>query len=330
MGVVAPWVNSMNPLPTLTNTANLGHAQTRIRWQTLGATGSAGVGITNLVVLGWSAGGAPAYVPGYSNLAVSGTSQSVTGLTENATYYFRARAVNDGGTSSNSSTASVTTLEEAEPGTPPTMDAIPAQATYLGAEFEYTVTAQEPDADTVTFACTSAVDVATWEFDVNTGYFLFIPTTNEMGTNVFVFTASDKDGTSAPAPMTVKVYSAAATNEFTQWVEDQEEDPEDPDFDEGADVDGDGQTTFDEFLADTDPAASNSVLKLEGLSADLDQFSFPASPARYYQLEYCTDITNQAGTLVVSNLGWGVPGMVITNTVPGSWYGVIRVLLDAP
>ena len=330
MGVVAPWVNSMNPLPTLTNTTDLGHAQTRIRWQTLGATGSAGVGITNLVVLGWSAGGAPAYVPGYSNLAVSGTSQSVTGLTENATYYFRARAVNDGGTSSNSSTASVTTLEEAEPGTPPTMDAIPAQATYLGAEFEYTVTAQEPDADTVTFACTSAVDVATWEFDVNTGYFLFIPTTNEMGTNVFVFTASDKDGTSAPAPMTVKVYSAAATNEFTQWVEDQEEDPEDPDFDEGADVDGDGQTTFDEFLADTDPAASNSVLKLEGLSADLDQFSFPASPARYYQLEYCTDITNQAGTLVVSNLGWGVPGMVITNTGSGSWYGVIRALLDAP
>ena len=331
MGVVAPWVNSMNPLPTLTNTANLGHAQTRIRWQTLGATGSAGVGITNLVVLGWSAGGVPAYVPGYSNLAVSGTSQSVTGLTENATYYFRARAVNGGGTSPNTPTSSVTTLEGEEPGTPPTMDAIPAQATYLGAEFEYTVTAQEPDSDPVTFACTSAVDVATWDFDANTGYFLFMPTNAaQIGTNWFSFTATDKDGTSDPELMGVKGYSAVATNEFLQWVEDQEEDPEDPDFDEGADVDGDGQTTFDEFLADTDPAASNSVLKLEGLSADLDQFSFPASPARYYQLEYCTDITNQAGTLVVSNLGWGVPGMVITNTVPGSWYGVIRVLLDAP
>ena len=69
---------------------------------------------------------------------------------------------------------------------------------------------------------------------------------------------------------------------------------------------------------------------MEGLTADLDQFSFPASPARFYQLEYCTDITNQAGTLVVSNLGWGVPGMVITNSAPTSWYGVIRALLDDP
>ena len=330
MGVVAPWVNSMNSLPTLTNTANLGHAQTRIRWQTLGATGSAGVGITNLVVQGWSAGGAPAYVPGYSNRTVAGTSQSVTGLTESTTYYFRARAVSGGGTSTNSATASVTTLEGAEPGTPPTMDAIPAQTAYVGGELECVVTAQEPDSDPVTFACTSAVDVATWDVDANTGDFLFIPTTNEMGTNVFSFTATDKDGTSAAELMSVKVYSAAATNEFTQWVEDQEEDPVDPDFAASADVDGDGQTTYDEFLADTDPAASNSVLKMEGLSADLDQFSFPASPARYYQLEYCTDITNQAGTLVVSNLGWGVPGMVITNTGSGSWYGVIRVLLDAP
>ncbi len=275
-------------------------------------------------------GGAPVYVPGYSNRTVSGTSQSVTGLAENATYYFRARAVNGGGTSPNSPTASVTTLEEAEPGTPPTMDAIPAQTTYLGAEFEYAVTAQEPDANTVTFACTSAVSETAWDFDVNTGDFLFMPTNGQMGTNVFSFTATDKDGTSAPALMSVKVYSAAATNEFTQWVEDREEDPEDPDFAAGADVDGDGQTTYQEYLADTDPAASNDVLKLTGLDANLGRFSFPASAARYYQLEYCTEITNQSGTLVVSNLGWGVPGMVITNNGPSSWFGVIRALLDAP
>ena len=210
------------------------------------------------------------------------------------------------------------------------MDAIPAQTTHVGAEFEYTATAQEPDADTVTFACTSAVDETTWDFDADTGDFLFMPTNAQIGTNWFSFTATDKDGTSDPELMSVKVYSAAATNEFTQWVEDQEEDPEDPDFDKGADVDGDGQTTYEEYLADTDPAASNSVLKMEGLSADLNEFSFPASPNRFYQLEYCTDITNQAGTLAISNLGWGVPGMVVTNVAPTSWFGVIRVLLDEP
>jgi len=331
MGVVAPWNSTMNSLSTLTNAANLGHVQTRLRWQTLGATGSAGVGISNLVVRGWNAGDAPAYVPGYSNRWTNATTCGVTGLSQNATYYFRARAEAAFGTSANSATASVTTLAEAVPGTPPTMDAIPAQTTCVGAELAYTATAQEPDADTVTFACTSAVDGASWDFDVDTGYFLFMPTNAaQIGTNVFSFTATDKDGTSGAELMSVKVYSAAATNEFLQWVEDQEENPADPDFDENADVDLDGQTTYQEYLADTDPAASNDVLKMEGLSADLVEFSFPASPNRFYQLEYCTEITNPSDTLVVTNLGWGVPGMVITNNEPTRWFGVIRVLLDEP
>ena len=271
--------------------------------------------------------GAPAYVPGYSNRAVSGTSQSVTGLTANTTYYFRARTEAAFGTSTNSATASVTTLEEAAPGTPPVMDAIPAQVTFVGAEFEYTVTAQEPDSDPVTFTCTSAVDAASWDFDVNTGDFLFIPTNAaQIGTNVFNFTATDKDGTSDPALMSVKVYSAAATNEFTQWVEDQEEDPGSTNFTESADFDGDGRTTYEEYLSDTDPAASNSVLKLEGESADLTEFSFPASPARFYQLIYTDDLS----ATQTNNLGWGVPGMVVTSTVSGTWFGTIRVLLDDP
>jgi subtilisin family serine protease len=278
------------------------------------------------VVVTGGAGGAPAYVPGYSNRAVSGTSQSVTGLTANTTYYFRARTEAAFGTSTNSATASVTTLEEAVPGTPPVMDAIPAQVTFVGAEFEYTVTAQEPDSDPVTFACTSAVDVATWDLDANTGDFLFIPTNAQIGTNVFSFTATDKDGTSDPALMSVKVYSAAATNEFTQWVEDQEEDPGSTNFTENADFDGDGRTTYEEYLSDTDPAASNSVLKLEGESADLTEFSFPASPARFYQLIYTDDLS----ATLTNNLGWGVPGMVVTSDAPATWYGTIRVLLDDP
>ena len=410
-------------VPTLTDTAHLGGAQTRIRWQSLDAGSGIGVGVSNLVVLGWSGGaGAPAYVPGYSNLTVAGTSQSVTGLAENATYYFRARAVNAVGASPDSATANVTTTSNAPAGTPPvmnavtssaaltgrnvertvtatptdgdpilsyacttavdtntwdldagtgdflfvptaaqiganvfsftatdkdgasaptamtvtvsaasapTMNAIPAQIANVGATFDYTVSASEPDGDAVTFACTSTVDGATWDADTN-GYFLFLPTAAQLGTNVFSFTATDRDGTSAPAQLSVKVYSAVATNEFTQWVEDEQENPADTNYYADADADGDGQTTYEEYLADTDPAASNSVLRMEGLTAELDRFSFPASPARFYQLEYCTDITNQAGTLVVSNLGWGVPGMVITNVAPNSWFGTIRVLLDAP
>ena len=130
IGVVAPAVNSMVALPTLTNTANLGNSQTRIRWQTLGAASSKGVGITNLLVQGWSAGGGPAYVAGYSNLTVAGTSQSVTGLATGVTYYFRVRAANAAGVGANSSVASVTTAGGSPP---PPEDVVLTQVPTNGA-----------------------------------------------------------------------------------------------------------------------------------------------------------------------------------------------------
>lgn len=50
------------------------------------------------------------FVPGYNNLLVSGTSQSVSGLSNGTIYYYRVRAINGTGTSSNSNTRSTTTI----------------------------------------------------------------------------------------------------------------------------------------------------------------------------------------------------------------------------
>ena len=56
-------------------------------------------------------------------------------------------------------------------------------------------------------------------------------------------------------------------------------------------------------------------------------FSFPASTGRYYQLLYKTNLSTP---LLTNDLGWGVPGMVVTNDSLGEWYGDVRVRLTAP
>ncbi|HOO20773.1 MAG TPA: hypothetical protein PL011_05255, partial [Kiritimatiellia bacterium] len=213
-----------------------------------------------------------------------------------------------------------------------------AQTANVGGTFDYTVTATATDGDPIlAYGCTSAVDTNVWDFDTGDGYFVLYPTAAEAGTNLFNFTATDKDGVSAAVQMSVKVYSAAASNEFTQWIEDQEQDPSDPEFSPEEDADDDGINNYDEYLADTDPNNATDKLELTGDYMNASQaggstgqieFSFPASPNRYYQLETCTDLETYA--ITVTDLGWGQPGMVVTSTVPGTWFGTIRVLLEEP
>ncbi len=58
----------------------------------------------------------PSFVTGYNDLSVSGTSQSVTGLTANTTYYYRVRATSTNSTSANSNVVTVVTTPVAPTG----------------------------------------------------------------------------------------------------------------------------------------------------------------------------------------------------------------------
>ncbi|MEZ5173132.1 MAG: hypothetical protein R2850_06425 [Bacteroidia bacterium] len=64
--------------------------------------------ISNLGSHSFVAGG-PTYVPGYQDLAVSGVSQTVSGLSPNTVYYYRVRAESASSTSANSNIISLTT-----------------------------------------------------------------------------------------------------------------------------------------------------------------------------------------------------------------------------
>ncbi len=129
--------------------------------------------------------------------------------------------------------------------------------------------------------------------------------------------------------------AAEGEDPFVQWLQDQELDPGDSRYDETADDDGDGMTTYDEYVADTAPDSSNSALRLSGTYVRASAsnatgkilFSFPASTGRYYQLLYKTNLSTP---LLTNDLGWGVPGMVVTNDSLGAWYGDVRVRLTEP
>jgi len=124
---VANWTTSASTMPS--GSVNMGAAPAVLAAPALGAASAID---TNIFTINWSAvSGASSYrldvstssdfsafVSGYSNRTVSGTSQSVTNLASGTTYHYRMRTVNAGGTSTNSATGSATTRTPQVPSAP--------------------------------------------------------------------------------------------------------------------------------------------------------------------------------------------------------------------
>lgn len=167
-----------------------------------------------------------AYVPGYSNLTVLGTSQLVTGLTSGTPYFFQARAVNSGGTSPNSETATVTTTTAS---VAPSFGANPGPfSVTAGVSIVFTVSAT--GAPLPSLALENSTASAGYTFTPGTGQLSYTPPTNDVGAQSFTFTASNTAGlatqvvsvTVAAPPVLIPVVSVTnrTTNSFTVlWTE---------------------------------------------------------------------------------------------------------------
>lgn len=100
----------------------------------------------------------------------------------------------------------------------------------------------------------------------------------------------------------------AAIDPLKQWLQSRSLDPLDSRFATNEDADGDGQTTWEEYVADTDPDDPADAFEVAGSYGDESgtiQMVFPTSVDRYYQLEYSTNLF--APTRVL-DLGWGWGG----------------------
>ena len=187
---------TFSTIPTLTDTTNLGHAQTRIRWQSLDAGTGIGVGVSNLIVRGWSSGGGgSSFVPGYENRDVANvTSFAVTGLMESVTYYYRVMAYNLTSNSPYSAVTSVVTT--ASSGTPPVLGAIGDRSVFLGGTLQFQVAATPTEADAVTLTASNLPGGAMFNATNENGTFLWT-SASPTGLYSVTFNAADNDGADA-------------------------------------------------------------------------------------------------------------------------------------
>lgn len=166
--------------------------------------------------------GSSSFVPGYQNRTVAGTSQSVTGLTTGATYYYRVKAVgNATGLSSTTGTVTTTSVDAA-----PAFAAISGQSATVGALFTLNVSGYVSGSPAPVISLSSSSASAS-DYSFASPTLSFTPSTT--GVFAFVFRATNSLGTAmvtanvtaVSAPVYVPTASIAnlSSNSFTvNWT----------------------------------------------------------------------------------------------------------------
>lgn len=163
------------------------------------ASPSSAIYVHDIVVTSYGGGGGGStFVPGYENLDVGDVvTHTVTGLTEGVTYYYRAKAYNASSNSPYSAVTSVVTTA-AGGGTPPVLNAIGGQETFVGYDLQFQVSAVPTDADAVTLTASNLPAGATFNATNQNGTFQWLAAA-PTGEYSVVFYATDKDGSDGEA-----------------------------------------------------------------------------------------------------------------------------------
>ena len=151
------------------------------------------------------------FVSGYENRDVANaTTFAVTGLTEGVTYYYRVKAYSASSNSPYSAVTSVVTA--AASGTPPVLNAIGGQETFVGEDLQFQVTATPTEADAVTLTASNLPAGATFNATNENGTFQWLDAA-PTGEYSVVFYATDKDGSDGEA-VGIYVYPLPMVGEF--------------------------------------------------------------------------------------------------------------------
>lgn len=137
-------------------------------------------------------GGLPDYVPGFENRDVGAvTTFTVTGLTDNVTYYYRVKAYNATSNSPYSGTTNV--LTQGAAGTPPVLNPIGDREVFVSNTLEFAISATPTEGDPVTLTVSNAPAGSMLYPTNEVGTFVWAPA-SPTGLVIVTFYAADKDG----------------------------------------------------------------------------------------------------------------------------------------
>jgi endonuclease/exonuclease/phosphatase family metal-dependent hydrolase len=272
-----------------------------------------------------------------ATLSTNETAAIVDSLSPATTYYLTVVAQGPGWATDASEIASVTTLA-GDGMTPAFAKWLFTPSVAVGQTLTTNVAASGSPAPSTWLDSSTASGSSTFAFDYDActevttvGTLTYTPAAVDVGTQTFTFVAQNQYG-AATNDFAVEVLPAPSTPAelFAAWLEARglpaAATPAD------ADPDQDGATTWQEFLADTDPTNPASRFEIgfdsTSVASNLVVWTFPGSTSRVYQLVTTTNLVDWVTNALTPDPATGE--VSFTNSLLETLFSRLRATLPPP